>query len=125
MAATKHSLAQTLTRLRKGAGLSLYGLGAASGVNRSVISRVESGEYQKPSPATLNRLAAAMNTDASELLTAAGYTANEAEALPSIRPYLRTKYGHLSATAQKELAEFLDRLETEEGTKRAGGQKTK
>jgi hypothetical protein len=71
------------------------------------------------------KLATALGVPASELLTIAGYTSTQAEALPAIRPYLRSKYGHLSATAQDELAEFLERLEAEESTKRAGGRKPK
>src|SRR5690242_11002580 len=125
MAATKPTLAEALNRLRQRAGLSVRQLEDASGVARSVISRVENGEYREPTPATLTRLAVALNVDASELLTAAGYTATEAEALPSIRPYLRTKYGHLTAGAQRELAVFLERLETEQQATRSSKSRSK
>lgn len=125
MAGPKLSLAETLIRLRQASGLSVRQLEESSGVARSVISRIEHGEYRQPTPSTLSRLAKALNAEASELLTAAGYTASEAEALPAIRPYLRTKYGHLSASAQRELATVLERLEAEQGSKRAGGNKSK
>src|SRR5690242_19380191 len=97
MAATKPSLASTVKRLRAQAGLSVRDLEDASGVNRSIISRIESGEYLNTRPLTLTRLATALGVDASELLTAAGYTASQAEALPPIKAYLRSKYGYLSA----------------------------
>jgi transcriptional regulator with XRE-family HTH domain len=96
-----------------------------TGIDRSVLSRIESGEKKQPTPGTLTKLASALEVSQSELFTLAGYSATEAQALPAIRPYLRTKYGHLSATAQDELAVFLENLETEESTKRAGGRKPK
>ena len=119
MTAPKANLATTLSRLRDASGLSIRDLEESSGVARSVISRLEHGEYMHPSPSTLNRLAIALGVDGSELLTAAGYTANQAQGLPSIRPYLRTKYGHLSADARQQLAEFVERLEADRPTKTA------
>jgi transcriptional regulator with XRE-family HTH domain len=125
MAATRETLAEALVRLRRQAGLSQRQLQERSGIDRSVLSRLESGEKQQGSPATLTKLASALNISVSELLTIAGYTSTEAEALPTIRPYLRSKYGHLSKSSQDELAEFLERLEAEESTKRVGGRKLK
>ena len=125
MAATNETLAQALSRLRSEVGLSLRQLQDRTGIDRSVISRIESGEVKKPTPETLQKLAVALGVKASRLYTATGYKVTEAEALPAIRPYLRSKYGHLSKTAQDELAAFLEKLEAEESTKRAGGQKPK
>jgi transcriptional regulator with XRE-family HTH domain len=125
MATTNETLADALVRLRHTAGRSIRQLQEETGIDRSLISRIESGEVVKPGPSTLNRLARALGVPATELFTLVGYTVTEAEALPAIRPYLRSKYGHLSETAQAELATFLDRLEAEESTKRAGGQKSK
>jgi transcriptional regulator with XRE-family HTH domain len=125
MAATKTTLAGTLIRLRQASGLSVRQLEDASGVARSVISRLENGLYLQPSPSTLTRLANALGAEASELLTVAGYTASEAEALPTIRPYLRTKYGHLSADARQDLADFLERLEAGQISKRSSARKPK
>ena len=117
MATTQPNLASTLKRLRQRAGLSVRDLEADSGVARSIISRIESGEYQNTRPATIGRLSAALKVDASELMTAAGYTATQAEALPPIRAYLRSKYAHLPATSRQELADFLERLEADQGPK--------
>ena len=114
-----------MVRLRHAAGLSLRQLQEQTGIDRSLVSRIENGEVLKPGPSTLTRLASALGVPASELFTIVGYTATQAEALPAIRPYLRSKYGHLSESAQGELATFLDRLEAEESTKRAGGQESK
>jgi transcriptional regulator with XRE-family HTH domain len=119
MAASKPNLAKTLSRLREQSGLSVRELEDVSGVARSVISRLERGEYLQPTPSTLNRLASALGIDASQLLTAAGYTTNQADALPSIRPYLRNKYGHLSGDERQQLAEFVEKLEAGRRAKRA------
>ena len=105
-------LAALLRRLRQQAGLSVKELEAKSGVSRAAISRTENGE-KLPTPTPLNRLASALGVDASELFQAAGYTTTGAEALPALQPYLRAKYSHLPATARKELADYLARLEAE------------
>jgi transcriptional regulator with XRE-family HTH domain len=125
MATTNESLAQAIARLRQTSGLSMRQLELQTGIDRSILSRIESGEKRQPTPSTLTKLASALGVSQSELFTLAGYSATEAQALPAIRPYLRTKYGHLSATAQDELAAFLETLEAEESTKRAGGKKPK
>jgi transcriptional regulator with XRE-family HTH domain len=125
MTATKEPLGEALARLRRDAGLSLRQVQERTGIDRSLLSRIESGAVQKPGPDTLSRLAPVLGVTASALLTLAGYTTSQAEALPAIRPYLRTKYGHLSASAQDELAAFLERLEAEADGNRTGGSKTK
>jgi transcriptional regulator with XRE-family HTH domain len=125
MAATKETLAEGLVRLRQATGLSLRQVEEQTGIDRSILSRLESGEKRQPSPATLTKLASTLGVTPGELFTLAGYTSSEADVLPDIRPYLRTKYGHLTQTAQDDLAAFLERLESEEDTKRAGGQRSK
>lgn len=96
--------------------MSVRDLERVTGINRSNISRAESGE-QAPTPDTLSKLAQALGADVSELLSAAGYTASRAEGLPSFRPYLRAKYAHLPASAQRELADYLAKLEAEYSSK--------
>jgi transcriptional regulator with XRE-family HTH domain len=125
MAATKETLAEGLVRLRQATGLSLRQVEEQTGIDRSILSRLENGEKRQPSPATLTKLASTLGVTPGELFTLAGYTSSEADVLPDIRPYLRTKYGHLTQTAQDDLAAFLERLESEEDTKRAGGQRSK
>lgn len=115
MTEPNRTLSELLRRLRAKSGLSIRDLEEASGINRANLSRLERGEASRPKPETLTRLAEVFGTDASELLMAAGYTADKAAALPTLPTYLRTKYGHLPAGARKELAEFVSRLEAEHG----------
>ena len=115
MAGSKAHVDELLTQLRRERGLSQRQLASAAGVHVANVSRLERGEASKPSPPTLVRLAEALETDASELLTAAGYTAEQADALPPFTPYLRAKYGHLPASARQELSKYLRRLEAEYG----------
>ncbi len=75
MTAKTSQLSSVLRRLRQASGLSIRKLEETSGVHRSNISRLESGKATEPNPETLTRLAEALGVDASELLTAAGYTA--------------------------------------------------
>ncbi|MGH9177982.1 MAG: helix-turn-helix domain-containing protein [Acidimicrobiales bacterium] len=108
-------LSDLVRRLRARSGLSIRQLEEASGINRANLSRLERGEASRPQPETLTRLAEVFGIDASELLTAAGYTADKASALPSLPMYLRSKYAHLPASARKDLADYVTRLETEYG----------
>jgi transcriptional regulator with XRE-family HTH domain len=118
-------LSKLLTRLRERSGLSLRDVEEQTGLSRANLSRLEHGTYAKPAPETLRRLAQVYGVDASELLTAAGYTAKQAEALPSLRPYLRAKYGHLSADARREVQAFIEQLEAEQTEAREKKTRTK
>lgn len=114
--ATQLSINERLRRLRETAGMSLRDLERESGINRSNLLRIERGDA-RPKPETLTTLAAVYGVDAAELLASAGYTSDQASALPPMTAYLRTKYGHLPTTARKELATVLERLEAEYGQK--------
>jgi transcriptional regulator with XRE-family HTH domain len=111
------SLGERIRKHREAAGLSLRTLASKAGVDVANVSRLESGDATQPKPETVTRLAEALGIDASELLTAAGYTTNAADALPTLPIYLRSKYGHLPASARQELAEYVGRLEAEFGSK--------
>jgi transcriptional regulator with XRE-family HTH domain len=65
--AARRSLAADLARLRADAGLTQTALGAVAGMDRSVISRIESGLLE-PTLETYHRLAAALGADLSTRL---------------------------------------------------------
>lgn len=84
------SLADTLSRLRSEAGVSLYELSQRSGINRSNLHRLENGVITDPSQETLNRIARALGVDPEELYDAA--LGSDPSALPSLPTYFRSKY---------------------------------
>ena len=99
-------------RLREQAGLSMGELAEASGIDKASISRIERGEFIKPKEETLTAIAEALGTDPADLLSAAGYTSPTT--LPSFRPYLRTKYGHLPADKLAQLEAIFQDISQEQ-----------
>lgn len=114
MSKQEETLGELVARLRQQAGLSIRGLAATANVDIANISRMERGE-SIPKPATLQRLAAALNANPADLFAAAGYA--DKRGLPSFQPYLRTKYGHLPPEKLIELTAYFDRIEAEYGKK--------
>lgn len=84
---------------RQKRGLSLRQLGTAAKVPFTWISQVENGGIESPDPENLGRIALEMEINLADLFIEAGYPAAAPAALPSVRPYLRTKYGMPDAAA--------------------------
>jgi transcriptional regulator with XRE-family HTH domain len=113
------ALGQLIARERARQGLSLETLGNAAGGNRTTIMRLERGEFGRPDPEKLQRIARALDLDARDLLALAGYVPSDG--LPSFGPYLEARYGdELSASARKELGRHFERLHKK---KNRGGQR--
>ncbi len=97
--------AQTLGRLirqkRQTAGVSTHGLAHLVGVNQASIVRLEQGHVLNPEPDKLRAIAEALNLNLADLLVMAGYPLPTE--LPSVGPYLRTKYRNLPAEAVEQL----------------------
>ena len=68
----------------------MYQLANRSGVSRGQLSRMESGEARHPAPATLQRLARALNVEPEEFYDAAWQDIGGP--LPSPAVYFRSKY---------------------------------
>jgi transcriptional regulator with XRE-family HTH domain len=91
----KHlSLATRLKELRRARGWTQQDLSRSSGLTRSYISRLEMGDIALPSSEKLRALSQALGTAPDDLLQAAGYIDNPAQAsdLPDLKVYLRRKY---------------------------------
>ncbi len=99
-------------RLREQAGLSMSELAEASGIDKASVSRIEHGEFNKPKEETLTAIAKTFGVDPTDLLSAAGYA--NPSTLPSFRPYLRTKYGHLPPNKLAELEAIFRRIADEQ-----------
>lgn len=104
---TPTSLAELLTQLRLEAGLSMYQLANRSGVSRGQLSRMESGEARHPAPATLQRLARALNVEPEEFYDAAWQDIDGP--LPSPAVYFRSKY-RLTPEQIAEIEQSIERM---------------
>jgi transcriptional regulator with XRE-family HTH domain len=97
--------------------MSLMTLAKRAGVNQANVSRLETGQAPRSTMASLTRIAEVLGVDPLRLYKAAGITEPEAS-LPSLRPYLRAKYGHLPKAKLDELAAFMETIEAEQAEKR-------
>jgi transcriptional regulator with XRE-family HTH domain len=70
------------------------------------LSRLERGMYQNPDPKLLNRLAMVLELETSDLFVAAHFS----DGLPSLVPYLRSRYD-LPPEAVQQLKDHFELLE--------------
>ncbi|WP_255498452.1 helix-turn-helix domain-containing protein [Nakamurella sp. PAMC28650] len=89
--AEENKLGQVLRRLRTEKGMTVRELAELTSIPTTSIFRVETGEVAAPRPKQLQVLARALGIDVEELYATAGYIASAD--LPSLRPYLRAKFG--------------------------------
>ena len=116
MARNELQVGEMLRREREARGYSVRRLASDAGVDHSVVLRIEAGFHVAPKPETLQRLARVLGVDVQDLYTAAGYV--EQKGLPTFRPYLRAKYGHLPAADRRQLNDIFARVEAEYAEKR-------
>ena len=89
---------------RAAAGLTLRQLEARSGIDHAWISRLERGEYIKPDPRYLARLADALDVEVTDLYPEAGYQTGSD--LPGFEPYLRARYDFPDDAVEQLKAHF-------------------
>jgi transcriptional regulator with XRE-family HTH domain len=82
-------------------------------IHRTYLSRLESGEYRRPSLELLQRIARVLEVDYRDLFTMCGY--DRPEGLPSFVPYLRAKYPKLDDRAVWQLNEYFTLLKQTRG----------
>lgn len=111
-------MGELLTRARLEKGLSLGQLAAVSGLNKSSIMRLERGKFAAPGPDSLSRLAEALGLAAADLFALAGYSTPRD--IPTLRPYLRAKYGQLPEAAIAEVEAYLAAVAAQYGGVDAG-----
>jgi len=118
------SLANRLKELRRAVGWTQQDLSRVSGLTRSYISRLEMGDIALPSSEKLRALAQSLGTSPDDLLQAAGYIDNPAEAteLPELKVYLRRKYAMQDARTLQALETIVYGLQgTQTPTDAQGG----
>jgi len=109
--ANAKKVAAAIKRHRKAKGMSQYALAASVGVPDSTIYRLERGEFKLPKPATLQRIARALDVEFEELFELAGY---DAPGLPEVPIYLRRKFD-LSPEGQAKVERYIERIRKQEG----------
>lgn len=109
---TPETLGQLIRQARERAGLSLRNLEAITGVPRATLHRLERGQANDPSTDTLLRLADALELNSDDLFILIGH--QPSADLPSLTPYLRSKYRlppAALAEASQALREILEKYE--------------
>ena len=111
-----HSDIEELGRLlrdrREVMGLSLREVAEKANVSDTSVMRIEQGQFAKPKPELLARLADTLDLSLGELYDLAGYPV---PALPSMPVYLRTKYRDMPAPLRKELNDYFEKLKDKHG----------
>ena len=110
------ALRRLLRGARESAGLSIRQLSDRSGVDKAMISRLESGETKTAQLGTLNKLATALQVAPAQLYESAGYFADQAMPKPAI--YFRSQYGQLPDEAVEQLERYAKRLQQRYGVSR-------
>lgn len=93
-------LANLLTTKQAATGLSGAEVARRAGVDAGTVSRIERGQIPNPTAKTLLALGKVLGIPESELFAVAPWATPQE--LPTIRPYLRTKY-HLPDSAMQEI----------------------
>lgn len=83
-------------------GISMRQAAEAAGMSKSLLRFWELDEIQNPDPTKIIRLARFLGLEPLHLCEIAGY--NLSVTLPSLKPYLRSKYPELPADAVVEIA---------------------
>jgi transcriptional regulator with XRE-family HTH domain len=92
---------------RRAARLSVVEAADAAGVDASFWRKLEHGVYESPSPKMLAPIARVVGAPLADVYALAGYAV--ADQLPTLTPYLRSKY-QLPPKALAELQRYFDYL---------------
>lgn len=99
-------LGTLLTSRRKAVGLSIPEVSRRAGIDRGTLWRIEKGMIHNPKAENLQSIGEVLDIPASDLFTTVGWVPSQQ--LPTIRPYLRTKYRQLPDAAVKEIEDYFD-----------------
>lgn len=106
-------LAALLRDKRTAAGLSASEVARRAGVDTGTVTRIELGQIASPKPDSLRAIGAVLGIPVADLFAATDWLPREE--LPSLRPYLRTKYRELPPEAVAEIEAVFDRLARDYG----------
>jgi transcriptional regulator with XRE-family HTH domain len=102
-----NELGRLIRRERAKAKLNQRELAEKAGAFHTTILRLERGEFSRPDPDKLLRIAHALNLNAGDVFALVGYM--HSDHLPSLRPYLRIKFkDDLSAKDRKDIERYVE-----------------
>ncbi len=105
-------LADLLNAKQAATGLSGAEVARRAGVDAGTVSRIERGQIPNPTAKTLLSLGEVLGIPESELFAVAPWATPQE--LPTIRPYLRTKY-HMPESAMQEIEAQFDTIARKHG----------
>jgi transcriptional regulator with XRE-family HTH domain len=111
-------LGAVIRKHRDAAGLSLRQLKVLTDIDDGLLSRMESGAILTPAPDKLGRIAEALDIPLADLYAIAGY--DTPSQLPTLKPYLRTKYRRLPVEAADQLEAYAEKLAKRHGVDLSG-----
>ena len=103
---------------REAQGLSLRDLEDQTGIDDGLLTRMEGGAILTPAPDKLGRIAEALDIPLADLYALAAYAVPNQ--LPTLKPYLRTKYRRLPTAAADQLEAYAERLAKRHGVDLSG-----
>lgn len=106
-------LGQVLKARRAACGLTTHQLAHASEMNQATIVRLEAGSITAPRPDKLSRIARVLGISGADVFALADYTVPAD--LPSLRPYLHTRYRGLLAEDIDKIEAYVGRLARKRG----------
>jgi transcriptional regulator with XRE-family HTH domain len=107
-----HELGRLILRARSKAKLTQRQLAEKAGVVNATIWHLERGDFKRPDPDKLLRIVHALNLNAGDVFALVGYM--RADHLPSLGPYLRTKFeGDLSAKDRRDVERYVEQKRAE------------
>ncbi|MEZ5341204.1 MAG: helix-turn-helix transcriptional regulator [Acidimicrobiales bacterium] len=106
-------LGAVLRGARNNKGYSAVKLGELTDMNDATIIRLENGGIASPAPDKLTRIAEALDLRSADVFALADYTAPTD--LPSMSPYLRTKYKDLPPEAAAKIENYTRKIAKQHG----------
>jgi transcriptional regulator with XRE-family HTH domain len=111
-------LARILKPRRLALHYSIRDVANRAGVNKDSVLTLENGTNLTPQPETLKAIAQALELSVTDLMLIADWL--PAGELPTLRPYLRAKYG-LNDQAAAELDDYVAKLQQRHGSEGGTG----
>lgn len=99
-------LAKLLQLRRKEAGMTAREVSQRANVDRGALWRIGRGMIANPKAENLQAIGEVLGIPASDLFATVGWV--PPQQLPTIRPYLRTKYRQLPDASIKEIESYFD-----------------